>query len=137
MGGRPRRVSRWHASTPVRRRRRLWPATRDVQVLADARAFPGDRLDRRHPRAVGGRRNAHLVPEWWTAKEAEPPPHKLRDTRGDATATARTRRQAVTPGQPNRSYVAVTVSFWTSTPFTRMETVHTPGVDDSWLFHNQ
>jgi len=35
------------------------------------------------------------------------------------------------------SYVAVTVSLWTSTPFTRMETVHTPGVDDSCLFQSQ
>ena len=38
---------------------------------------------------------------------------------------------------PNRSYVAVTVSLWTSTPFTSMETVHSPGVDDSCLFQNQ
>ena len=36
-----------------------------------------------------------------------------------------------------RSYVAVTAPLCTSTPFTRMETVHTPGVDDSCLFHNQ
>ena len=35
------------------------------------------------------------------------------------------------------AYVAVTVSLWTSTPFTRMETVHTPGVDDSCLFQDQ
>ena len=38
---------------------------------------------------------------------------------------------------PSRSYVAVTVSLWTITPFTKMETVHTPGVDDSCLFQNQ
>jgi hypothetical protein len=34
-------------------------------------------------------------------------------------------------------YGAITVSLWTSIPFTMMETVQAPGVGESWLFQNQ
>ena len=42
-------------------------------------------------------------------------------------------RSAISPA----SYTAITVSLWTSTPFTKMDTVHTPGVGESGLFQSQ
>ena len=44
---------------------------------------------------------------------------------------------ACVPDAAPAFYGAITVSLWTRTRFTKMETVHTPGVGESWLFQNQ